>query len=58
MSEGRAGSRRRYRGNSIVATPALAATEAECRDWPNSADSDKDGKLTGIEGDAVPRLHA
>lgn len=35
---------------SIVATPALAATDAECRDMWTKADSDKDGKLTGMEG--------
>ncbi len=35
---------------SIVATPALAATDAECQDMWTKADSDKDGKLTGMEG--------
>ena len=35
---------------SIVATPVLAATDAECRDMWTKADSDKDGKLTGMEG--------
>lgn len=35
---------------SIVAMPVLAATDAECRDMWTKADSDKDGKLTGMEG--------